>query len=50
MVTITLMGGTFDLAKHIKVATRQHYGDRDIITWCEQTLKVPPANVTVIVV
>ena len=37
-VTVTLTGGTFDLAKQIKGATRQHYGDCNVIAWCEQTL------------
>ena len=38
-VTVTLTGGTFDLAKQIKGATHQRYGDCSIIAQCEQTLK-----------
>ena len=38
-VTVMLTGGTFDLFGKIKGAARQLYGKRDVIPWCEQTLK-----------
>ena len=38
-VTVTLTGGTFDLAKQIKGAARQRYCDSDVIAWCEQTFR-----------
>ena len=34
-VTVTLVGGTFDLFGKINGAARQRYGDRDVVAWCE---------------
>ena len=45
MVTVTLTGSTFDLAKQIKGASRQCYGDHDVVARCEQTFNV---NVSII--
>ena len=33
------MGGAFDVAKQIKGAACQRYGDRDVIARCEQILR-----------
>ena len=39
-VTATLTGGAFDFAKQSKDAARQRYGDRDVISRCEQTFRI----------
>ena len=44
-VTVMLTGSTFDLAKQIKGAARQRYGDRDVIARCEQTFSLTAKSV-----